>query len=561
MRTLLAVLTLLLPLVASATLQVEPSSRIVEENATLRLQIRLSGSSPDEALDLTPLQADFEIIGQQMSSKLSIINGHAESSTEWTLTLRPRRSGKLVIPSLEADGERSSPVDIEVRPLDPAIRDRIAQQVFFETLISPDHVYVQAQMTVTRRLHYAEGVQLYGELPDEPTIPGAIVQRLADATHRNEMRGGARYGIIEQTFAVFPERSGPLVIPAAALTASVTFTDASGRRRRTESRATSEAVTVEVLPIPAEYPATEPWLPAHRIEILEDWPDGNVPLEVGHPRERAILVRAEGAMASMIPPLAMPYSEAVKTYPDQPQLQDLRSPSGIVGVRTEVTSLVPVRPGSLQLPGATLTWWDTAAAAVRVAALSPRIESVVGSAAPDATLDPSPPLMTTEPPAADATPSTESQQVPSEVTVPPMQPNRAALISTVTLLLIGSMSAWLWRRQRGRTAAPRNREPRAYRDLRSACRRGEPHAIRRALDTWLRCRYDSSIEAALARFANDPDARRGIDELNARLYGASDAYTRSEDLLRAVRSARRTPKRGQDPLPSLYPSPGVRQDS
>jgi hypothetical protein len=108
-----------------------------------------------------------------------------------------------------------------VKELDPQLRRAIAQTVFFETAYTPKQVYVQSQIVVTRRLFYVNGAQLYGDMPNTPEIPGAMVKLLGESEHSTAVRDGRQYGMIEQRFAVFPERSGDLTIPAATVTGSV----------------------------------------------------------------------------------------------------------------------------------------------------------------------------------------------------------------------------------------------------------------------------------------------------------------------------------------------------
>ena len=61
-------------------------------------------------------------------------------------------------------------------------------------------------------------------------------------------------------------------------------------------------------------------------------------------------MRAEGNAASAIPPLAMGLPDSLKAYPEPPKLSETQARSGIIGTRTESTSLVATQPGELTLP-------------------------------------------------------------------------------------------------------------------------------------------------------------------------------------------------------------------
>ncbi len=132
-----------------------------------------------------------------------------------------------------------------MRDLDPQLKRAIAQTVFFETTYEPKQVYVQSQVVVTRRLYYVNGAQLYGDMPNLPDVPGAMVKSLGDADHTTTVRDGRQYGMIEQRFAVFPERSGELTIPPSTVTGSVRLVADFGMAgRRIGMDVTSDALSI-----------------------------------------------------------------------------------------------------------------------------------------------------------------------------------------------------------------------------------------------------------------------------------------------------------------------------
>ncbi|TNF85785.1 MAG: hypothetical protein EP301_09975, partial [Gammaproteobacteria bacterium] len=155
----------LTPSLSIAALKTFVEPRLVDEMDTVRLTIRKEGSNQSEPPDLTPLDQNFEVLGSQTSSRISSINGRTTASVEYQISLRPRGTGELTIPSLTIGGEQSEAIVIRVRPLDPAIMEAIKGMVFFETELSTNPVYVQAETVLTRRLFYSQGVQIYSDLP------------------------------------------------------------------------------------------------------------------------------------------------------------------------------------------------------------------------------------------------------------------------------------------------------------------------------------------------------------------------------------------------------------
>jgi hypothetical protein len=229
--SLVLALSLLTASAAWSALRTFLEPRLIDEMDTVRLTIRADGTAQSEAPDLTPLMDDFEVLGNQTSSRISSVNGRTIASVEYQISLRPRRTGELLVPSLKIGDEFSEEIRLAVRPLDPALKETIENMVFFEAELSRNPVYVQAQTILTRRLFYSQGVQIYSDLPGVPEVDSAVVIPLGETQSRSVIRGGQRYGVIEQKFALFPEQSGRLIIPSISVTSSVRLQTA-GRTRR-----------------------------------------------------------------------------------------------------------------------------------------------------------------------------------------------------------------------------------------------------------------------------------------------------------------------------------------
>jgi BatD DUF11 like domain len=549
---------------ALANLEAEVDTTTLSIGDSVQLTLRADGSDVTGSPDLAPLQRDFDVQSTQSSSQFRSINGRVEAWTSWQLLLKPKHSGTLTIPPLRLGHDRSRPIRITVHDLDPAVRRAVDRTVFFETSYEPARVYVQAQIIVTRKLFYASGSQLYGAMPDVPDVPGAMVRPLGDAEHSAAVRGGRQYGVIEQRFAVFPEHSGTLTIPAASVTGSVRLPSDTGLLgRRIGVDISSQVLTIDVLPIPDAYPKDAPWLPATRVELLEDWPAApDHGMSVGTPSQRTLIARVEGNVASAIPPLPTKLPDSLKAYPESPSLNEVPTTSGIVGTRTESTSLVATRPGPITLPALTLTWWDTAAAEVRHATLDAQVIEATG-----APLAPNPPPQQPEPAAA-ATDQPTNAAATAQST--PSVPALPAMSGSWILLLLGviaavAMSGWLvtlhrLRRVRAtatRPVAPAQREAAAYAVLARHCRAGTAAAIRAALDAWLTSRYDdASLPEATARFTADADAHAAVNALNSQLYQQTPGATFDAGaLLRCVDAHRRDNGAAHTAdFPPLYPS-------
>jgi hypothetical protein len=566
-------LAALLPWSPSATAEVraslEPST--IDEFDTTRLVVRVSGTHEAVRLDLSALEADFEVLTTQSASQYRSVNGRVESWVEYQIMLRPKRAGELTVPPIRIGGDHSDPVTLTVRAIAPDLRDTIDRMVFFETELTADPVYVQAQTVLIRRLFYVSGAQIYSDLPGLPEIADAVVVPLGETTSTTTVRDGQRYGVVEQRFAIFPEQSGELTVPAISVTSSVRF-ERDGRVRRSGVRIATEPMTIEVLPIPPEYPADEPWLPAENLLLEDDWTPAGATVQVGEPLRRSLRATVTGNVSSAIPPLeaALP-DDQFRRYPEPPELEDDPRGSSLRGSRVQSYAVMPTAPGAVTLPQAELVWWDVNRREVRTARAPGKAFRVTGSAATQA-----PPSEPAESAAALPPPVLDTDVRQDQVPWPGPQRRRMALLVTLGVvaagLLLYALGRWLghrpWRRWRprwlpsrtaARAALPAERA--AWQTLRQACRSGDPTTMHRALQDWLRARFRTSKTEAVARFRA---AGHGplLDRLSAACYGRASAGTPSGgELLRAAKRLRRSRVAGRwrrvvghrgSPLPALY---------
>jgi hypothetical protein len=547
---------------AYAALSASVESRTISESDTLELYVRCTREG-DDSPDWSALEKSFDVLATRSATQVRSINGKVDTERTWVLRLRPHGAGTFEVPAFELGGERSQPITITVKPLDPAVRRAIDELVFFEVEHSPDAVYVHGQLLLTRRLYYADGTQLYGELPGEPVIADAVVHSLGEPRASTDFRNGRRYGVLEQSFAVFPEQSGKLHIPAAVVSGSVTVAiDSGALPRRTGVQVSSKALDVEVLPIPREYPSNQPWLPATNVEIVEAWEHDPPALKVGEPITRTLIVRADANDASIIPPLATG-TVAAKTYSSPPEQNETTSAKGVIGTRTESITLVATAPGKLVLPPISLTWWDTAQRSVHTAEVPGRTLYV--APAPGGSL----PALEPSTVAPQPQPATPPATVPSSETQSPVVTTPGTITWLTWLLALTTLACaigWIVTWRRARLAAPlvgtnprsrliapdaRAAERAAFDALRRAASVADLSKLRAALTTWARQRAAMGTDPL-----TDTRLRNLVGELDACLYGpepnGSMALAPLLERVNELRSASSAIHAADDALPSLY---------
>lgn len=553
-RTIALWVFLLLALPAHADLEARVDDTRIDSMQTVQLQLRVTGTNDIDALDLSPLEKDFEIQGTSQQSQLRMINGQVSSWVDLQITLRPKTTGTLTIPRLEIAGQRSQPIEIEVRAIDPELQSRIDRLVYFDIELDRSEVYVQAQLLYTRRLYYTSGVQIFGDLPGAPEVADAVVLTLGETSQNITMRGDTRYGVLEQRYAIFPERSGKLTIPGFTIASSIVLPD--GRRG---IRVPAPVKTIDVLPIPAGYPPAATWLPARAVELRDEWapalnpeghPEGPASIRAGETLRRTITVAVTGNTGSAIPPLNTELrSNLIRQYPAAPQLEDDLFGTHVTGRRTQAEDVVPTWGGDLTAPALELPWWDTESRTLRVARLPAYPLHLIGETPPAGTE----PAASVETPAelnpqADtdrdaspsATESTLSQRVRAlvdrltgtSVTGLQLAIAVAIILPLIALILLGGRKL----RSPAGNAAVR-------RALQDAIRRRDPAGIREALTRAAMQGLRLPRHQIPAAMNRDPEWRRLHEELGRLLYRKDTESVREPASLEQCARARQTGQR------------------
>ena len=525
----------------------------IRADETVRLIVESDAGAGGAQPDVEPLRRDFEILGRSTSTQITIDNGRQSASTQWIYELAPRRSGRLTAGPLRMGTMTTPAIALEVLPAAAADAPGGAD-VFIETDVAPDEVYVQSQLVYTFRIYRA--VEFLEAALSDFAPEGAVTHRLGkDATYTRVV-GGRRYRVIERRFAVFPQASGRLTLPALRLDARVAEAGAApavgrlfGEGRRI--RLASQPVDVAVEPRPAG--AATPWLPARALALAGQWPEDPPRLVVGEPVTWTLRLEAAGLTAEQLPPLDLPDLGSVRIYPDQPSIETRAGADTVYGVRVQRIAMVPGTAGTLEIPELRVEWWDVEADAPRTAVIPARTIPV--APAPASAGQPSRPVLAAPP----AAPETSPRPWPAV----------SAALAFAWLVTLGALLRVLGRRRRDTRppiSAPADEPPRdtaaARRRVLDACRDASPRAARDALLFWAVLTWPESpprdLIALAARTRGQPLAE-AILILDRALWSARDPGWSGRSLAAGLPRElgpplARSQRAGADRLPSLHPA-------
>ena len=507
----------------------------LSEGETVELQLETDDATLFGKPDLSPLEQDFEILGSRQTNQLSNINGKSNATTTWNISLLPKHKGELLIPELQLGELRSAPITLHISQSDARSNSSVAP-VFIDASLDHDSVYVQQQAVLTLRLYHS--VSLYNDSNLTPLkMDDARVEQLgAPRTYEKEING-IRHGVLELSYAIFPQKSGELTIPALQFSATMADRSAgSGFTFGKPVRLKSPSIPLQVKPKPASYPADTVWLPARALSLNEAWNPEPDNLQVGQSVTRNLLLKVDGLSAAQLPPLKAGTPAGMRSYPEQPKLVNETHASGVSGSREESQALVPTQGGELQLPAIEVVWWNTTDDRLERTSLPGRTLQIAAN----------PELLPAQQPLDEPAPRLVAEQR----LLWPWQ-LASGLLALSTLLGFG-----LWWRARRQpaivTTAQSGPSPRTLLDeLKRACLANDPQLTRQALDAWAR-QQPETLASISERFAPLSEA---LDTLNGALYSGSETSWDGKELWQAIRnmpSASAKPAESS-PLPPLYP--------
>ena len=524
-RWLLAAPALLCSALALAELSATVDRREIAMGETLRLTLLGDAGEQPAEIDLTPLSRDWEILSRSSATNARYINGQNQVTRTLEMELAPLREGTLSIPPLTHDGRTTTPQSIRVNP-EPTVAPGDAL-VLFEASIDQSSVYVQAETILTVTLQQA--INLDGGEISAFDVADAVVEDLERRSFQRRV-GNRTWLVTELRYAIYPQKSGRLTIPAIGFTAREVQPGRSllGARLGRRLRLASEPIELEVKPVPASF-SGEVWLPARELTLTENWSINPESLNIGDSTTRTLTLVARGLQGSQLPPLSSVQGSLnipeLRFYPDQESIDQTELSDGLQGQRIQSEALVARSGGSWQLPEIRVPWWNTETDSLQYAILPARNVSVATPAPLDA--------------ASPNQPTTELSGAPATL------PVWAWILSgsgwLAALLLAGMM--WMSRRDRSAATAgdiTPHRDASSLRqalvEIRRCAEQNDPASLRRAILSWARLHHGRHFASFndLTTASSESLAER-LMMLDRCLYGGGDISTATQGLVEALR--------------------------
>ena len=528
-----------------AELSATADRRTIAMGETLRLTLLGDAGEQPAEIDLTPLNRDWEILSRSSATNARFINGQNQVTRTLEMELAPLREGTLTIPSLTAGGRSTTPLAIRVNP-EPVVAPG-DELVLFEARVDDSSVYVQSEVILTVTLQQA--INLDGGEISNFDIPDAVVENLERRSFQRRV-GNRTWLVTELRYAVYPQKSGALRIPAIGFTAREVQPGRSllGARLGRRLRMASEPLEIDVKSVPTSFPG-EVWLPARALTLEENWSIDPALLNVGDSTTRTLTLTARGLQGSQLPPLSSVQGAInipeLRFYPDQESIDQSELAEGLQGQRVQSEALVARSGGTWTLPEIRVPWWNIETDRLEFATLPARKVVVTAIQSAGQTND-----RTIAPSAS-----------PAGTALPPWLWAVSATGWLVSLAL--GMLLWLNRRNAtGHSPTPGGATPKsgsvrqALVEIRKAAAQEDAALLRKAVLQWADLHHErgfSSLEA-LARVSTESLAMR-LRAVDRSLYGDGELASALDGLLDTLRDEPAPQGRGTGANTlSLYPS-------
>lgn len=541
-RVIISLLAILYSLNSYALSQVTASvdKNPVVVNESLVLTVTADDDVDRNALDTSALLTDFIVGRTSVSSQTSMVNFNTTRSTTWTTVLIARKPGDWLIPAFNIEGVKTQAIMIKALAASK-IPAASQQDLFISTDVSASNVYVQQQITLTVKLHFAAELKR-GSLT-EPSLAGANIIQVGKDKESENIINGKRYRIIERVYAISPQESGEVVLKSPVFSGEIIMP--SSRRSNFLSFAETKPVSVigddialTVKAIPAQVSGA--WLPSELLALHQEWQPEPEQFKVGEPITRTVTLTAAGLSEEQLPEITMEVPHGLKVYPDQAELHTGLNNERLVSQKVVNFAIVASEAGEYILPEINIPWWNTVTNKAQIAKIPAQKVNVL--------------------PNPDLAPIRVEQ--PASIT--PAQPAPKALIETV---VIEQNSLWQWlflslwlltslawfisakrpfTRQRTANASG-SKANTAHLDLKAACKQNNGEAALATLLPWARAQASENEHSdtlttldSLHDYFNDKALSAAIIELQQSYYGKRPSQWSGNNLLNAIQAVNKT---------------------
>ena len=223
MKKILALLMIIACLVSTSamarTLTASVNRPEIPQGEVVVLTLEYLGAHTDKTPDLSVLKKDFNIFSMEQEFQNIYDNGKTYQLQKWNIGLMPKGVGKILIPAVSLDGNRSQALEINVIPAGDASAIKAGEENMPKYAISAEidntSPYVQQEINMTVSIFDAGGLQGSAPYFDSEAQNDWNILGLGEPTLESKVINGQSVRVIKFKYALFPQKSGTLKLPQA----------------------------------------------------------------------------------------------------------------------------------------------------------------------------------------------------------------------------------------------------------------------------------------------------------------------------------------------------------
>lgn len=542
-------ISLLLLLWSTHSLALTSVTATVDQNPVIKgesfiLEVVADDDVDSSALDTSPLLGDFIVGRTSVSSQTSMVNFKTTRLTRWSTVLIAKNVGDYTIPALDIEGQLTKPIQVKVlSPNDN--HNAIKRDIFITNDISQTQLFVQQNITLTVKLHFAVNLKR-GSL-SEPQLNGAIIKQLGQDKESDSIINGRRFRVIERTYTISPQESGEFTLKSPLFSGEIQQQTSGGRSNFFsfgETKSVSvigQDISLSVNPIPDNINGQ--WLPAELLTVHDEWQPEPDAFKVGEPITRTITLTAAGLTQEQLPKLVLADVPGLKLYPDQATLHSSMNSGRLVSQKVQSFAVVASAPGQYEIPDLKVNWWNTVTNQAEVAIIEGQTINVLPN------------------PNAVAAPVSLTPNVPAVSTgieAPQVQIKEVEVYRTPWLqwLFLGlwllTALAWLISARRNKTVTrpdtvEADQVNNHYLQLLSACKKNDGQAVLDNLVPWLNVKLKNDKSdftparnlADVNQIIDHQPFEQALSELQASYYGKEQITWQGKAMFNALQQVQK----------------------
>jgi len=321
------------------------------------------------------------------NQSMSFINGRSSTTISRTYYLRVEKQSDFVVGKIKVssgkDSGESDPIAITVTAPDPTGGVPTSQSgnrlprpsgtntgsnagtnkdVFVTLEVDQDEVWVGQQIILSFK-YWHRGQSWSSPQYQAPKTEGFWREDLGKERSYQKSYQGWTYNVTEINYALFPTRSGSLNIEPAVLefSASNGFFFGSRRRVQTPKSFKTDAITVNVKPLPLPRPADFSGIAGSSLDFVAKVNRTNVP--AGESVTYSIELMTDGFLKSFSG-LEVEAPVDCRLHDGTENLETLlgntrqRNAQKLIGRYSQEKFIVPTKSGSLKIPGQKVSWFN-----------------------------------------------------------------------------------------------------------------------------------------------------------------------------------------------------------